>query len=699
VDYNLEIEAEFPTEMIIEMQQKATERARKTVIGRFLAGRATFKELQDCLKLHLPASFATLTLLTRGFFEILFEDEAGARATRKLGAVEWSGWALSFSKYSALFRPNDQGAEKLLTHTIRVQFPDLHVQLRTEKALTIMANSIGEVLDIEAPDSYIKRPAGPMITVEVKDISKLAGIIRIPSMAEGAGPGDSIAQRILYSGLPNQCRKCRRFGHLARSCPINRTPAQGGNAPSKLPSEERQKKEPKETPGTQRWNTIHPRRKGGPWSSEETRTAKTTLNNAKDPEKLPQPPKGLVHRASARADPNGVGNTRTKDPELPPPIRTPDSDQGEGEPSTISPSGHRILIRDPPPLPTPVFSPRSKMLLVTADLEMTQAKEPQANSNPFAGSPGGLPISNAQSKGLEGPGEGWSFQGKKKKQNLPVKIHSPRQGIEPPTDPSSQRTSTPGGKRGQSHSELHSSYFESLGIPVPEGQVFCKAWVWPVLTRERHEKTQLLLHARNQMLPDLPLSLRITGPSEERWSQDSAQKDLTLRLEAELEEKITRYKLAIKDNIRLEWRWLPEPGKGGMECTILAYIWSGEALSIQNKRHLHWRDAQSILDLNNEVGAAVTAHSLLLKKAPPSSDHLAHKQKVASILASPQAARKKRFVKLDWSSSNDDPPAGANPFQGPQAKEGDIQHSSAPVQGRLEGSIDHQVALSPRPHV
>jgi hypothetical protein len=203
--------------MVIELQKNAALRARKIVIGRTLADKASFKDLQDCLKLHLSAPFSTVTLLTRGFFEVLFEKEEGAKATRKLGAIEWSGWALSFSRYSALFRPNEQGAEKLVTHSIRVQFPDLHIQLRSEKALTIMANSIGEVLDIESLDSYIKRPAGPMVTVEIKDISKLAGIIRIPSMAEGAGPGDTTAQRILYSGLPNQCKKCRKFGHLART--------------------------------------------------------------------------------------------------------------------------------------------------------------------------------------------------------------------------------------------------------------------------------------------------------------------------------------------------------------------------------------------------------------------------------------------------------------------------------------------------
>ncbi len=91
VDYNLEIEAEFPPAMVIELQKNAALRARKTVIGRTLASRASFKDLQDCLRLHLPAPFLTVTLLTRGYFEVLFEKEEGAKATRKLAVVEWSG--------------------------------------------------------------------------------------------------------------------------------------------------------------------------------------------------------------------------------------------------------------------------------------------------------------------------------------------------------------------------------------------------------------------------------------------------------------------------------------------------------------------------------------------------------------------------------------------------------------------------------
>jgi hypothetical protein len=45
IDYSLEIEVDFPAVMVIELQKNVALRARKTVIGRMLVGKASFKEL------------------------------------------------------------------------------------------------------------------------------------------------------------------------------------------------------------------------------------------------------------------------------------------------------------------------------------------------------------------------------------------------------------------------------------------------------------------------------------------------------------------------------------------------------------------------------------------------------------------------------------------------------------------------------
>jgi hypothetical protein len=281
---------------------------------------------------------------------------------------------------------------------------------------------------------------------------------------------------------------------------------------------------------------------------------------------------------------------------------------------------------------------------------------------------------------------------------------------------------------------LHISYFESLEIPTPASQDSGKARIWPVLSRNKEERNQILVYTRNQAPPNLPLSIRVIGPPGERWTQDSARKDLILWLEAELEEKVLRYKLAIKDNLHLEWCWNAEPGRGGMECTILAHIHTGSsALSVQNKRHLHWKEAESISVMNNDMGGAVVAHNLLLKKDLACSDHLAHKQRMASILASPQAARKKRFVKLDWGNLEADLPGGTSPAAHPtppgrtthhnpgsnqeieglggltfspgpsfppsEPAGGLSYHNTGPTQGRNMGSIGHQTAQGYPYHV
>jgi hypothetical protein len=172
-----------------------------------------------------------------------------------------------------------------------------------------------------------------------------------------------------------------------------------------------------------------------------------------------------------------------------------------------------------------------------------------------------------------------------------------------------------------------------------------------MLTREKNAIRETLVYSKNQARPSLPLSLRITRPTEAEWTQDSAWADLIQRLETEMEEKVLRYKLSIKARPMLEWSWMKESSRGGTECTILAHIDSGtSALSIQNKRHLHWKELDDKTSMGNEMEFSALAHSLLMKTEAVQSEHQEIKNRSANFQASPQAARKKRYTKLNFAA-------------------------------------------------
>ncbi|CAK9858614.1 unnamed protein product [Sphagnum jensenii] len=135
---------------------------------------------------------------------------------------------------------------------------------------------------------------------------------------------------------------------------------------------------------------------------------------------------------------------------------------------------------------------------------------------------------------------------------------------------------------------------------------------------------------------------------EETRGPNSAWPEFIQRIELELVEKVLRFKLSLEEKSKLKWIWHEEPNRGGIKCTILTHIDTGAStLSLQNKKHLHWKALDSIPNLNNEIKFAASAHNLLMKVDAGDTTHQALNNKAASILASPQAARKKRFTKLD----------------------------------------------------
>ncbi len=196
------------------------------------------------------------------------------------------------------------------------------------------------------------------------------------------------------------------------------------------------------------------------------------------------------------------------------------------------------------------MTPKSNLFFELPELNCPQAQKSEAGVNPFANSEEGSRGGDMRARCQEDTTEGWSFQGRKK--HIP-KLASPRPKMRQGLPRTPQQDPTSGGKRAQFHSKVHPSYFSSLGIDTPSNGEPFRARIWPVLTREKNASQETLVYSKNQAQSSLPLNMRITGPTEAVWTQDTAWADLTQRLETELEEKALRYKLTIKARPKLKW--------------------------------------------------------------------------------------------------------------------------------------------------
>ncbi len=176
----------------------------------------------------------------------------------------------------------------------------------------------------------------------------------------------------------------------------------------------------------------------------------------------------------------------------------------------------------------------------------------EASTNPFANPDERIRKVGPTTKSQEETTNGWSFQGRNR--HTP-KLASPRLVTQLLTPHTPNQEATPGGKRGQLHSEVPPSFFTALGISIPHDREPLRVRVWPVLVREKNFRKEILVHSKSQAQPILPLSIRLMGSVEAKWTQDSARADLIQRLEVELEEKVLRYKLTLKVLPQLEWSW------------------------------------------------------------------------------------------------------------------------------------------------
>ena len=106
--------------------------------------------------------------------------------------------------------------------------------LREESFLRNIGDQLGQVVTIDTSESYITKLFGPRIRLLVRTLHNLPHTIILPRIdREG-----SVEYKLEYSGLPNQCGRCRSREHQVRHCPKkeNKT-QQRTNIPAPAPKQ------------------------------------------------------------------------------------------------------------------------------------------------------------------------------------------------------------------------------------------------------------------------------------------------------------------------------------------------------------------------------------------------------------------------------------------------------------------------------
>ncbi|CAM6056899.1 unnamed protein product [Sphagnum tenellum] len=204
------------------------------------------------------------------------------------------------------------------------------------------------------------------------------------------------------------------------------------------------------------------------------------------------------------------------------------------------------------------------------------------------------------------------------------------------------------------------------------------------------------MHSKPHTLPNLPLSIRYVGLAiepEAEWTPNTAWADLIHQVELKLEEQILRFKFTISERPQLEWSWQEALSRGGMECTILVPIHTGEkGVSVQKRKHLHWKALEQTLNLDNEVTFAAPTHNLLMRSSEEDLTRQALRNRWASLRASPQAAiKKKRFTRLDMTIMMNPETSSPDPAQGKLLKDWQVGEFTAGATTKPSGSLTHRL--------
>lgn len=184
--------------------------ARLTVLGRLTTVSPGFAALKDWARSTLHESFDDCALVGGGFFEARFKTEEGVIHTLS-NVFFHAGKEVLFTPWNPSFNVDNADTFGSLEYPVWIQFLGLRMHLRNITCLKILASKIGRVLFVDDASNLAEKTAGPRVKILVPDYTQVPERIRI-------GPDGSMDHKILVTGYPAHCLRCREPGHSAKSC-------------------------------------------------------------------------------------------------------------------------------------------------------------------------------------------------------------------------------------------------------------------------------------------------------------------------------------------------------------------------------------------------------------------------------------------------------------------------------------------------
>jgi hypothetical protein len=201
--------------LLANLRSRCHSKASVSLIGRIQGKHPGLQALTAWARENLHSSLSLLSILANNVFEVTFEQPEGRIYALNQADLMCESATIFFSSWRPHFDASTSLDRETLDYPVWMQVVNLCQILRDEEFLRTIGDQIGQVISIDNSETYRAKLFGPRIRLLVRDLDNLPHTAVLPRL-DGEG---TIEYALEFSGLPNQCGRCRSRDHQVRFCP------------------------------------------------------------------------------------------------------------------------------------------------------------------------------------------------------------------------------------------------------------------------------------------------------------------------------------------------------------------------------------------------------------------------------------------------------------------------------------------------